>query len=197
MSISPVPLLRCEHAIDVSNEFDPGRTLFEGEAHPTAQIEGRRAAAWVRELVPGASDVLLLAARAHHLRRWEVSRDSYPRTREGYHAWRGGLYDFHAHELAKLMLAAGYTEGDTDHASRILHKRGIKSDAEVQAHEDAVSLAFVELRLVSFAPTVNDEQLMRALKRTLLKMSPGGRAALESLRLDDDTSAVLAKLEEA
>ena len=33
-------------------------------------------------------ETLLLAARAHHLRRWELPRDSYPVGRAGYLRWR-------------------------------------------------------------------------------------------------------------
>ncbi|HET7737300.1 MAG TPA: DUF4202 domain-containing protein [Tepidiformaceae bacterium] len=194
MSNTAPRLENCEAAIDLANRDDPTRVVFEGAEQPTALIEGIRAAAWVRELLPGASEPLLLGARAHHLRRWLVPRDSYPRTREGYHAWRSGLYDFHAEELGKLMRTAGYTDDEVARSARILRKQGIKSDPEVQAHEDAVSLAFIELRLAAFAPTVNDEQLVRALKRTLLKMSAEGRAAVGQLAVNGETAAILSRL---
>ncbi|MGK2965381.1 MAG: DUF4202 domain-containing protein [Tepidiformaceae bacterium] len=197
MSDSTARLANCEAAIDLANREDPTRVPYEDAEHPTALIEGLRASAWVRALHAGASDPLLLAARAHHIRRWLVPRDSYPRTREGYHAWRSGLYDFHADELGKLMRIAGYTDGDVARSARILRKQGIKSDPEVQAHEDAVSLAFIELRLAAFAPTVNDEQLIRALKRTLLKMSPAGRDAVGQLAVNGETAAILSRLGDA
>jgi hypothetical protein len=33
---------------------------------------------WAEVLDPRASDEALLAARAHHVRRWSIARDSYP-----------------------------------------------------------------------------------------------------------------------
>ncbi len=131
MSDTAPRLSECEAAIDLANRDDPTRVPYDGAQHPTALIEGLRASAWVHELQPGASDSLLLAARAHHIRRWLVPRDSYPRTREGYHEWRSGLYDFHADVLGKLMRIAGYTADEVTRSARILRKHGIKSDPEV------------------------------------------------------------------
>ncbi|MGE5320186.1 MAG: DUF4202 family protein [Hyphomicrobiaceae bacterium] len=51
-----------------------------------------------------------LAARAQHIRRWTVPRNGYPMTREDYHAWRTGLYTFHANIAGELMRQAGYDD---------------------------------------------------------------------------------------
>lgn len=182
-------------AIDEANRADPTRLSYHGELHPTALIEGQRAYAWAETLRPGAGDPLLIAARGHHLRRWTVPREGYPRTREGYHAWRTYLYSFHADEVAAIMRANGYGDTDIERASRMLHKQGIKTDPDVQAYEDAVSLAFIELRLGTFAPTVSDEQLVRALKRTWLKMSAEGRAAAATITTDEVAARALVALE--
>lgn len=182
-------------AIDEANRADPTRLSYGGQLHPTALIEGQRAHAWVEALRPDAPDALIIASRGHHLRRWIVPRERYPRTREGYHAWRTYLYSFHAEEVGEIMRANGYANNDIEQASRILHKRGIKSDADVQSYEDAVSLAFIEIRLGEFAPTVSEEQLVRALKRTWLKMSPAGRAAAGTITTSETAARALAALE--
>lgn len=189
------PLAASLKAIDAANRADPSRARFAGALHPTALIEGLRAYHWVEQLRPGAPQPLLIAARGHHIKRWTVPRDSYARGREGYLAWRTYLYSFHAAEVARIMHTSGYAEGAVEHASRILHKRGIKTDADVQCYEDAVSLAFIELRLGDFAPTVSEEQLVRALKRTLAKMSAAGRDSAGALDVDAATARALAALE--
>lgn len=171
--------------IDAANSHDPSRVTFAGEARPTALIEGQRAHAWAIQIRPDASDALQIAARAHHLRRWEVERSSYPRTREGYLAWRTHLYDFHGRAAGELMLAAGYPEESVQRVAMLLQKRAVKRDPEAQTHEDAVSLAFLELRLSSFLEGVTEEQAIRALRRTWTKMSPAGREAALGLPLDD------------
>ncbi|TAK79521.1 MAG: DUF4202 domain-containing protein [Dehalococcoidia bacterium] len=171
--------------IDAANAHDPSRATFAGAAQPRALIEGQRAHAWVLQIQPEASEALQIAARAHHLRRWEVERSSYPRTREGYLAWRTYLYDFHGRAAGELMQAAGYPEETQRRVAELLQKRAVKRDPEAQTHEDAVSLAFLELRLSAFLEGVTEEQATRALRRTWTKMSPAGREAALSLGLDE------------
>lgn len=171
--------------IDAANSHDPSYVMFAGDARPTALIEGQRAYAWAVQIRPDASEPLQIAARAHHLRRWEVERSSYPRTRDGYLAWRTYLYDFHGRAAGELMHAAGYPEESVLRVAELLQKRAVKRDPEAQTHEDAVSLAFLELRLSSFLEGVTEEQAIRALRRTWTKMSPAGREAAMGLSLDD------------
>ena len=64
-------------AIDAVNANDP-RTH---DTEPLALAQGRKAEAWVVRLDPDASVALRLAARAHHLRRWELPRSDYPEGR--------------------------------------------------------------------------------------------------------------------
>ena len=71
-------------AIDTANRLDPN--LYDGD--PLAYVQGRAASRWLDELTDSPSDALLLAVRAHHLRRWELTRDSYPEGRAGYLKWR-------------------------------------------------------------------------------------------------------------
>lgn len=171
--------------IDAANSHDPSRVTFAGDVRPTALIEGQRAHAWAVQICPEASEALQIASRAHHLRRWEVERSSYPRTRDGYLAWRTHLYDFHGRAAGELMRASGYPEESVLRVAELLQKRAVKRDPEAQTHEDAVSLAFLELRLSSFLGGVTEEQAIRALRRTWTKMSPAGREAAMGLSLDD------------
>lgn len=179
MTLEPVNdrFALCVRLIDEANAADPACCELNGEQRPRCLVEGERAQSWLERLHPNASDALKLAARAHHVRRWEVPRDSYPLTRVGYHAWRTRLYGFHGEVLGAFMERAGYPVEDVTRAQEILSKQRIKVDPECQAHEDAVSLAFLEVRLAEFAPRISDEQLLRALRRTWAKMSPDGHAA--------------------
>lgn len=178
-------------AIDAANTADPTSLLIDGVPQPQALVEGISAQAWLEQLWADAPEPLLLAARAHHLRRWEVPRTAYPRTRVGYHAWRTQLYDFHAEALGALMIAAGYTNIDVELASRVLHKQAIKRDPHAQAHEDAVSLAFLEVRLPAFAASVDEEPLLRALRKTWRKMSAAGRSAALTIPFAPELGAIV------
>ncbi len=177
--------------IDRKNEVDPSQVLFEGKEYPTALIEGMRAEHWIQQLRPDAPDALLIAARGHHMRRWEIPRDSYPRTRQGYLAWRSRLYDFHAEAVAAVMQQSGYDEDAMAQAGRLMRKQGIKLDIDAQAYEDAVALAFLELRLDQFTQTVTEEQMDRALRRTWRKMSDAGHAAALTLELQPKAASAV------
>lgn len=178
-------------AIDGANREDPSSLDFEGASHPQALIEGARAQFWVEQLRADAGDPLRLAARAHHIRRWEHPREAYPRTRAGYREWRERLYSLHGQTLGGLMREGGYPEHDVETAAAIMSKRGIKTNPDVQSYEDAVSLAFLELRLAAFAPSVDDDRLMNALRRTWRKMSDAGHAAALSLELSPEATAIV------
>ena len=70
--------------IDEANAQDPKTGLHEGTEYPKEQIYGVRMMQWVERLEPEASDTLKIAARAQHIRRWEVARDTYPEGKAGY-----------------------------------------------------------------------------------------------------------------
>ena len=127
-------------AIDAANRDDPN----EWAGEPLALAQGRLAHGWVTRLDPGASTALRIAARAHHLRRWAVPRDSYPEGRTGYLQWRRDQKQRHADELRALLAGAGVDTAVAERAATIVTKQGLGSDAEVQTFEDAVCLTFLE-----------------------------------------------------
>jgi hypothetical protein len=181
-------------AIDAANAGDPTRVEYDGESLPLALAEGRVAFGWVRHLRPDAGDPLLIAARGHHIRRWETPRSSYPVGRAGYLTWRSHLYDVHAAHLETLMRDAGYGDEDVTAMRQIVAKRGIKTNPDVQTYEDAVALAFLELQFAPFVAKTARSAVVRALRRTWRKMSDEGRTAALDLKLRPD---LLALMEEA
>ena len=106
---------------------------------------------WVRALRPDANEPLLLAARAHHIRRWERPRDSFPAGREGYLRWRAMLQRFHADALGEIMADVGYAAAEVKRAQDLVRKRGLGRDPDAQAMEDALCLVFIETQLADFA----------------------------------------------
>ena len=104
-------------AIDTANADDPNRLVVRGVARPKALGEAELATEWVRQLVPGPSDELRVAVRAHHLRRWNVPRASYPDGRAGYLRWRRDLHEIHATDVAAIMDAHGWSADEIGRAS--------------------------------------------------------------------------------
>jgi hypothetical protein len=177
-------------AIDAANSGDPNRF----GVHALALVQGRLAHEWVLRLDPGASDALLLAARAHHLRRWAVPRASYPEGRPGYLRWRRDQKTRHAEELREILDAHGIGAGTIDRATVIVQKTGLGTDPEVQTFEDAVCLTFLQTQL---APTVDkvgdDDHMVEVIVKTLRKMSDAGRAAALAVELDGRGAALVGR----
>lgn len=160
--------------IDAANAADPSFDILEGVSQPRALVYGQRMSAWLDKVCPESSEHLKIAARGQHIRRWEVSREDYPATREGYLRWRTYLYGFHGNCVAALMDEAGYESSATDRVKSLLQKRGIKTDQEAQALEDVVCLVFLENYFADFAATQDGEKLLNIVRKTWGKMSEKG-----------------------
>ena len=93
--------------IDAANADDPNTIEVDGERRPKEQAHAEMAMGWVRKLAPDASELQLLAARAHHLRRWSIPRADYPEGRSGYLRWRTALKKQHAEEVGEILARPG------------------------------------------------------------------------------------------
>src|SRR5437763_1346257 len=82
-----------------------------------------------RRLRPDADETLLLAARAHHIRRWTVPRTSYPEGRAGYLKWRRDLHGVHAAEVGRILTDVGYDTATIERVQEIVKKRNLAKDA--------------------------------------------------------------------
>ena len=165
-------------AIDAANATDPR----EHDGVPLAMAQGRLAEAWVVRLDPAASDALRLAARAHHLRRWELPRSDFPAGRAGYLRWRRAQRDRHARDLVAILDGAGVDGSVSARAAQIVAKQQLGSDPEVQAFEDAVSLTFLETELRSVIDRLDDDAKVAGIvAKTLAKMSATGREQAASV----------------
>ena len=162
-------------AIDRRNAEDPNTLVVEGVTRPKELSHSEMVSSWVRRLRPDASEPLLLAARAHHIRRWVIARDEYPRGRVGYLEWRRALQDVHAVELRTILEAEGYPEATISRAVDIIRKHGVTRDPEVQTFEDALTMVFLETQYEDTLATVGPESMAGILAKTLRKMSPGGQ----------------------
>ena len=170
-------------AIDAVNANDP-RTH---ETEPLALAQGRKAEDWVAQFDPDASVALRLAARAHHLGRWELPRSDYPEGRAGYLRWRRAQKDRHARDLLAILNEAGADESVSARAAEIVAKKGLGSDEEVQTFEDAVSLSFLETELRPVIDRLDDDsKVADIVAKTLAKMSSAGRTQARRLAADLD-----------
>ncbi|QSA95510.1 DUF4202 domain-containing protein [Methylococcus sp. EFPC2] len=179
--------------IDQANGEDPERENWQGQDYPRALLYGLRMSAWLEKLTPEPNDAQRIAARAQHIRRWTVPRDSYPATREGYLQWRSFLYRFHAEQAAAIAHENGYPESVVAAVKKMVGKQGIKQDAEVQLIEDVACLVFLEHYFPDFAEGYDEEKLIGIVRKTWRKMSDQARQAALQLSLPETLTGVVGK----
>jgi hypothetical protein len=177
--------------IDAANTQDPVRITAGGEQRPKELVHSEMLTAWMHRLKQPPAEELLLAARAHHIRRWEHPRSEYPEGRGGYLRWRTALYRFHADAAAEILRDSGYEEATVARVSQLIGRRAPASDADAQTLEDGLCLVFLETQLNDVAGRLNRDKMTNILRRTWKKMSPAGRQHALELALDPEDRALI------
>ena len=185
-------LARALAAIDAANADDPITIEVGGEVRPKELAHAEMMTTWVRRLDPAADDAQVLAARAHHLRRWTSPRSDFPDGRAGYLRWRAALRRRHAADVSALLGEVGYDPATIERVRTIVAKEGLGRDPAVQTHEDALCLVFLQTQLDALAAQLGDDKTIDVLRKTAVKMSdralaeaavlpfsPTGRALVE------------------
>ena len=195
MTVPDDRLARAVAAIDAANADDPNTVVApaeeQGVTRPKELAHAELMTAWVSRLRPDASEALLLAARAHHIRRWVVPRASYPEGRAGYLRWRRDLHERHATDVGVILDEAGYDATMIARVQDIVRKRNLARDPEVQVLEDALCLVFIETQFGELAAKLDRPKMVDVVRKTLKKMSAQGQAMALSLELPPDDRALI------
>jgi hypothetical protein len=178
-------LERAIAAIDAANADDPTTIVVGGVERPKELAHAELVSGWVARLDADPSEALRLAARAHHLRRWTIPRASYPTGRSGYLKWRKTLHEQHARDVAEILAGVGYDEETIARVQDLVRKRGLGTDPEMQALEDAMCLVFIETQLADLAARLDPETLPGVIAKTKKKMSPEAIGLALQLPLGD------------
>ena len=178
-------------AIDAANAADPTVIVIDGQERPKELAHAELVTEWVHRLDPEPSEPLLLAARAHHLRRWTIPRTSYPTGRAGYLKWRKTLHEQHAQDVAGILERVGYDDATVARVQDLVRKRGLGKDPEVQRLEDALCLVFIQTQLRDLAARLDAEKLPGIIEKTKKKMSDRAVELALGLDLTPDERALL------
>ena len=189
--MSNTKLQQAVAAIDQVNAEDPNSLTLNGETQPLEVAHAERRTYWIQQIVgEDASEALLLATRAQHIRRWEIPRSSYPRERVGYLRWRTDLKKFHAEQTAAILETVGYDAATIGRVADLMQKKHLKQDPETQALEDALCLVFLETQFSEFARKEADK-IVEIVRKTWVKMSKKGRELALTLPMTDEDQAII------
>jgi Domain of unknown function (DUF4202) len=153
----------------------------------------RRLSAWVERLAPDASEELRLAARAQHLCRWMIPRESYPPGRISYLKWREDLKQFHAGKAGEILGELGYEEATVTRVQDLVRKRNFPRDPECRVLEDALCLVFLETQFAETAAKTGDEKMLGILQKSWRKMTAQAREIALTLPMTTGQRALVEK----
>lgn len=177
-------------AIDAANADDPTLVSVRGREAPLAQVHGQLAVEWIERLVDEPDEALLLAGRAHHLRRWELPRERYPEGRAGYLRWRRDQKSRHATDVAAILAPCGYGADEIERVQRLIRRESVDGTPAV---EDAACLVFIETQLAGLTERMDHDLLIEVIRKTARKMTVEGLACVADIPLDERARSVLAE----
>ena len=170
-------------AIDKYNGQDPRTEEYEGKQFPQEVLYSMRMTDCLKEYEPSASPELHIAARAQHIGRWEIPRESYPQDRKGYLKGRNALKAHHAN-LATHILESHQVDGQTiARVSDLLQKKSLKKNPETQILEDVICFVFLKYYAAAFSAKHEEAKMISILRKTWRKMSERGQQTAQKLEL--------------
>ncbi len=184
---------------DKANADDPRSIVIEGVTRPYEVVYSERMTRRLEAMYPEASELLRIAARGQHVRRFDIPRSGFAQGREGYNEWRRSCREHHAKLLRDIMSRNGYAEEEIKHVAKLVKKEQLKKDKESQALENVVDVVFLEHYFDEFYGKYShydDAKIIDIIGKTLRKMSPKGHQAALALDLPQRTrELVLAAVE--
>jgi len=180
-------------AIDLINNDDPNQITFDNITHPKEYIYGHQMTNMLDEHYPQANELLKIAVRAQHIKRWSITRAEFDLGKKGYFQWRIALGQFHANLTTQLMLDNSYSEDEAQQTAAIIRKEKLKSNADSQTLEDIACLVFLQFYFDDFSAKHSEEKIIRVLQKTWGKMSDQGHNIALTLILPDHLAALVAK----
>lgn len=165
--------------IDQANSQDPNQEEFDGKSWPKELLYSLRMTEMLTRFAPDADELMQIAVRAQHIKRWCSPRSDFPMNKQGYHQWRSALYLFHADAVTELMQQAGYDEAARERVYAAVAKQQIKKNPDSQLVENIASLVFIEHYMLAFAqtkPDYDEQKWIGILQRTWKKMSSEAHA---------------------
>jgi hypothetical protein len=179
-------------AIDHVNCQDPNRQLHQGEMVAKQLRYGQLMSACLAEHWPEADELLQIAVRAQHIKRWQLKRSEFAEGKAGYLQWRKALAQLHAQLTQEIMQQQGYSLLAAQQTGAIIRKQQLKQNIASQTLEDVACLVFLQHYLAEFAQQHDEQKIITILRKTWNKMSAKGQDLALTLQLDCTCAKLLA-----
>ncbi|NQY35337.1 MAG: DUF4202 domain-containing protein [Alteromonadaceae bacterium] len=158
-------------AIDNINKEDPNYTVVDGVSKAKELLYGHYMSACLEEYWQETNELLKIAVRAQHIKRWHLKRTEFDEGKAGYFKWRIALGKFHAQLTEAIMLENDYSTEESQNTAKIIRKEKLKSNSDSQTLEDVACLVFLQHYFDEFAGKHSEDKIIRILQKTWGKMS--------------------------
>jgi hypothetical protein len=184
-------------AIDNINSEDPNQTMIDGISQPNELLYGQYMTNCIEQYFPQSNELLQIAVRAQHIKRWDLKRTAFAEGKAGYYQWRIEQGRLHAQLTKSIMLENGYNENEAESTACILRKEKLKTNDDTQTLEDVACLVFLQYYFDAFAAKYtekgNEAKIIRIVQKTWGKMSDRGHEIALSLTLPDHLAVIVGK----
>ena len=184
-------------AIDEINSQDPNTILLNGTNQAKELVYGQQMTDCLTQYWPEANELLQIAVRAQHIKRWQLKRNEFAEGKAGYYQWRIAQGKFHAELAASIMLKNGYTSEQAEQCASIIRKENLKTNSDSQTLEDVACLVFLMHYFDEFAAKYtakNDEaKIVRIVQLTWKKMSDEAHDIALGLTLPEHLAVIVNK----
>ena len=182
-------LQKALHLIDEAHAQDPTKVEIDGKSIPYELHYAQKSTSYLDKHTSSPTALLQTAVRAQHFQRWTIPRDSYPKTKPGYFAWRTYLKKRQGEQVKEICLQCSYSEEEASRVASLIAKEGLKKgegmgDPEVQVLEDVACLVFLDDQFEAFEKEHDEDKIVDILRKTWVKMGKRG----QDLALEMDLS---------
>jgi len=184
-------------AIDEINNQDPNTITLDGTSQAKEFVYGQQMSDCLKQYWPEANELLQIAVRAQHIKRWQLKRTEFSEGKAGYYQWRIAQGKFHAELTASTMLENGYTNEQAEQCASIIRKENLKTNSDSQTLEDVACLVFLMHYFNEFAAKYteqdNEAKIVRIVQLTWKKMSEQAHDIALSLTLPEHLAVIVNK----
>ncbi|NQY65175.1 MAG: DUF4202 domain-containing protein [Alteromonadaceae bacterium] len=181
-------------AIDNINKEDPNQTVVDGISEAKELLYGHYMSACLEQYWQDANELLKIAVRAQHIKRWHLKRAEFDEGKAGYFKWRIALGKFHAETTEAIMLKNGYSTEESQKTAAVIRKEKLKSNSDSQTLEDVACLVFLLHYFDEFSGKHSEEKIISILQKTWGKMSEKAHDIALSFALPEHLAKLVAKV---
>jgi hypothetical protein len=184
-------------AIDAINRQDPNTILSNGSSQAKELVYGQQMTDCLKQYWPESHELLQIAVRAQHIKRWQLKRTEFAEGKAGYYQWRIAQGKFHAELTASIMLEQGYTTEQSEQCAAMIRKENLSTNSDSQTLEDVACLVFLMHYFDEFSAKYteqdNEAKIVRIVQLTWKKMSEKAHGIALSLTLPEHLSVIVTK----